>query len=67
MVKLANGVDVGGNEVVVMAGPCSVETREQIFTTAEAVAKAGRESACAAARSSRGVRRTRFRGMGKMG
>src|ERR1019366_8849853 len=28
-------------EVGVMAGPCSVETREQIFSTAEAIAKAG--------------------------
>ena len=41
IVKLANGIDVGGNEIVVMAGPCSVETREQIFSTAEAVAQAG--------------------------
>ena len=41
LVKLANGVEVGGNEVVVMAGPCSVETREQLFDTAEGVAKAG--------------------------
>ena len=41
VVQLANGVGIGGNEVVVMAGPCSVESREQLFTTAEAVAKAG--------------------------
>jgi 3-deoxy-7-phosphoheptulonate synthase len=41
IVKLANGIDVGGNEIVVMAGPCSVETREQIFSTAEEIAKAG--------------------------
>src|SRR5690242_9057066 len=41
IVKLRNGIGVGGNEIVVMAGPCSVETREQIFNTAEAVAKAG--------------------------
>src|SRR6201988_4623905 len=41
IVQLANGIGVGGNEVVVMAGPCSVETREQLFSTAEAVAKAG--------------------------
>ena len=41
IVKLANGIDVGGNEIVVMAGPCSVETREQIFSTAEVIAKAG--------------------------
>ena len=41
IVKLANGVSIGGNEVVVMAGPCSVESREQIFAAAKAVAKSG--------------------------
>ncbi|HVZ60430.1 MAG TPA: 3-deoxy-7-phosphoheptulonate synthase [Terriglobales bacterium] len=40
-VKLANGLEVGGDSVVVMAGPCSVESREQLFTTAERIAKAG--------------------------
>src|SRR6201997_1041697 len=40
-VKLGNGVNIGGNEIVAMTGPCSVESREQLFTTAEAVAKAG--------------------------
>ena len=32
---------MGGDEVVVMAGPCSVESREQIFTVAEQVKSAG--------------------------
>src|SRR3974390_488410 len=41
IVQRRKGIGVGGNEVVVMAGPCSVETREQLFSTAEAVAKAG--------------------------
>jgi 3-deoxy-7-phosphoheptulonate synthase len=41
IVKLRNGIGVGGNEVIVMAGPCSVESREQLFTTAEAISKAG--------------------------
>jgi 3-deoxy-7-phosphoheptulonate synthase len=41
VVKLANGVSIGGKEVVVMAGPCSVESREQLFATAEAVSKSG--------------------------
>ena len=41
IVQLRNGIGVGGNEVVVMAGPCSVETREQLFSTAESVSKAG--------------------------
>jgi 3-deoxy-7-phosphoheptulonate synthase len=40
-VKLRNGVSIGGNDVVVMAGPCSVESREQLFTIAEVVAKSG--------------------------
>jgi 3-deoxy-7-phosphoheptulonate synthase len=40
-VKLPNGVEIGGKEVVVMAGPCSVESREQLFTAAEVVSKAG--------------------------
>ena len=41
IVKLRNGVSIGGNDVVVMAGPCSVESREQLFTIAEIVAKSG--------------------------
>jgi len=41
IVQFANGVKVGGEEVVVMAGPCSVESREQLLTVAELVAKAG--------------------------
>jgi 3-deoxy-7-phosphoheptulonate synthase len=36
-----NGVVVGGNEVVVMAGPCSVESREQILLSAQQSAAAG--------------------------
>jgi 3-deoxy-7-phosphoheptulonate synthase len=40
-VKLRNGVSIGGDDVVVMAGPCSVESREQLFAIAEIVAKAG--------------------------
>jgi 3-deoxy-7-phosphoheptulonate synthase len=35
------GVPVGGPEVIVMAGPCSVETREQVGTVARAVVTAG--------------------------
>lgn len=41
VVKLPRGVNVGGPDVVVMAGPCSVESRDQLFSTAEQVAKAG--------------------------
>jgi 3-deoxy-7-phosphoheptulonate synthase len=35
------GVEIGGDRVVVMAGPCSVETQEQIEIIAAAVKKAG--------------------------
>ena len=41
IVRLGNGVEVGGEQIVVMAGPCSVESREQIFRSAEMVSKAG--------------------------
>jgi 3-deoxy-7-phosphoheptulonate synthase len=34
-------VEIGGVRVVVMAGPCSVESREQIESTAEIVARGG--------------------------
>jgi 3-deoxy-7-phosphoheptulonate synthase len=35
------GVEIGGEKVVVIAGPCSVESREQLMSTAVAVKKAG--------------------------
>src|SRR5882757_6566206 len=35
------GVKIGGNEVVVIAGPCSVESREQLLETAHGVKRAG--------------------------
>jgi 3-deoxy-7-phosphoheptulonate synthase len=36
-----NGIQVGGSEFIVMAGPCSVESEKQIMETAEGVAAAG--------------------------
>jgi 3-deoxy-7-phosphoheptulonate synthase len=41
VVRFPNGVSIGGQEVVVMAGPCSVESREQIFESAKIVSAAG--------------------------
>jgi len=35
------GVEIGGRKLVLMAGPCAVETEEQIFTIAEQVATSG--------------------------
>ena len=40
-IALHNGVEIGGDEFVVMAGPCSVESEKQIMEAAEGVAKAG--------------------------
>ncbi|MFZ1768050.1 MAG: 3-deoxy-7-phosphoheptulonate synthase [Caldilinea sp.] len=36
-----NGVQIGGKQIVVMAGPCSVESRDMILQTAHAVKAAG--------------------------
>lgn len=36
-----NGVKIGGKELVMMAGPCAVESGEQILAAAKAVKKAG--------------------------
>jgi len=41
VVRLAGGVTIGGDEVPVMAGPCSVETEAQILAAAHAVREAG--------------------------
>ena len=35
------GVTIGGNEIVVMAGPCAIESEEQLLATAQAVKAAG--------------------------
>src|SRR5574341_2432246 len=36
-----NGLKVGGSQIALIAGPCSVESREQILETAQAVKEAG--------------------------
>ena len=36
-----NGCKIGGKDVVVMAGPCTIENERQLFETARAVARAG--------------------------
>jgi len=40
-VVMVNGVPIGGRQVVVMAGPCAVESHDQLLETARAVKKAG--------------------------
>jgi 3-deoxy-7-phosphoheptulonate synthase len=41
VVEVGKGVRIGGPEVVVAAGPCAVESAEQILTIAERVARHG--------------------------
>jgi 3-deoxy-7-phosphoheptulonate synthase len=41
VVKFANGATIGGQQVAIIAGPCAVENREQIFAIAAAVKAAG--------------------------
>ncbi len=41
IVRFPNGVSVGADEVVLMAGPCSVESRDQLFAVAESVSRSG--------------------------
>jgi 3-deoxy-7-phosphoheptulonate synthase len=41
VVEFPNGAKIGGTQVAVIAGPCAIESREQIFAIAKAVKAAG--------------------------
>ncbi len=41
VITLGNGTRIGGQELVLMAGPCSVESEEQILTIAHRLRRAG--------------------------
>ncbi len=41
VISVGNGVEVGGEEFLVMAGPCSVESEKQILESAELAARGG--------------------------
>ena len=41
VLRFPGGLEIGGEEVVVMAGPCAVESRDQLFRVAELVRAAG--------------------------
>jgi 3-deoxy-7-phosphoheptulonate synthase len=41
VVRVAGGAAIGGRDLAVIAGPCSIESREQAFAIAEQVATAG--------------------------
>jgi 3-deoxy-7-phosphoheptulonate synthase len=66
VVTIAPGVSFGGQEVPIIAGPCSVESEEQILTSARMV----REAGAVALRGGAFKPRTSpysFQGMGKKG
>jgi len=41
IVKLGNGVEIGGKKIIVMAGPCTVESEKRLCQIAKLVKKAG--------------------------
>jgi 3-deoxy-7-phosphoheptulonate synthase len=41
VLKFSNGATIGGQQVAIIAGPCAIENREQIFEIAAAVKAAG--------------------------
>jgi len=66
VIDLGRGVKIGGNEVIVAAGPCSVESREQIHSVGESVASAGAKIMRAGAFKPR-TSPYAFQGMGEKG
>jgi 3-deoxy-7-phosphoheptulonate synthase len=66
IIDLGRGVKIGGDEIVVAAGPCSVESPEQINAVAEAVSKAGARILRAGAFKPR-TSPYAFQGMGEKG
>lgn len=41
IIKLGEGIEIGGDQFIVMAGPCSVESEDQLRIIAKGVKKAG--------------------------
>jgi 3-deoxy-7-phosphoheptulonate synthase len=41
IIRLGEGIEIGGDQFIVMAGPCSVESEEQLRIIAKGVKKAG--------------------------
>jgi 3-deoxy-7-phosphoheptulonate synthase len=66
VVRLSGGLSVGGDDVVVMAGPCSVESERQILDAARAVREAGATVLRAGAFKPRSSPYA-FQGMGRAG
>jgi 3-deoxy-7-phosphoheptulonate synthase len=66
IVDLGRGVKIGGTEVAIAAGPCSVESHEQIHAVAAAVSKSGAKILRAGAYKPR-TSPYAFQGMGEKG
>src|SRR3954465_3049795 len=66
VVTLAKGVSVGGGAVIVIGGPCSVESEEQIISAAQLVKAAGGNALRGGAFKPRSSPYS-FQGMGKKG
>jgi 3-deoxy-7-phosphoheptulonate synthase len=66
IVNLGRGVSIGGNDIVIMAGPCSVESYDQINAVAASVAKSGAKILRAGAFKPR-TSPYAFQGMGEEG
>ncbi|HEU5174700.1 MAG TPA: 3-deoxy-7-phosphoheptulonate synthase [Gemmatimonadaceae bacterium] len=66
IVTIAPGVSFGGSEVPIIAGPCSVESEEQILTAARQVAAAGATALRGGAFKPRSSPYS-FQGLGKRG
>ena len=66
VIDLGRGVKIGGPDVVVAAGPCSIESREQMMAISEAVSKAGAKILRAGAFKPR-TSPYAFQGMGEPG
>jgi 3-deoxy-7-phosphoheptulonate synthase len=66
LVPIAPGVVVGGDQVVIIAGPCSVESEQQIITAARGVRAAGATALRGGAFKPRSSPYS-FQGLGKKG
>jgi 3-deoxy-7-phosphoheptulonate synthase len=66
IVRLPGGLTIGGDEIVIMAGPCSVESEAQIMAAATAVREAGATMLRAGAYKPRSSPYS-FQGLGKPG
>ena len=66
VVRIAPGVEFGGRSIVIIAGPCSVESEEQILAAARAVLAAGGSALRGGAFKPRSSPYS-FQGLGKRG